>query len=219
MERVDNFQDAVAHTFDHLAYLLKNIRESMDAGFDALFVEDLDRLKKERKRVKQFQLWTNIIIANIFKVLRLMQKEDIKASYNYYQIIRRLQKISDGHRDIIIRSTRHVANRHKGLLPVQVEELKKVRAAAMGILSMMEEAFQKKKITHEGEIAQAFQEMRQLIDQCNENQIERIRDDSSKTRLSILFYGISGNCLMMMRQNVRLMEIFEDAFAIKGGKS
>ena len=217
MNEVDNFQDAVSDTFDHLAYLIKNIRESLVIGFDALFEEDLDSLRKERDRVKQFQLWTNIIIANIFKVLRLLQQEDIKTSYNYYQIIRRLQKLSDGHRDIIIRSTRHVSNRHSGLLPVQIEELKQIRACVVNILSMMEDAFNKKELLHHGNIIAEFNNMKALINTCNENQIQRIRDDSSKTRLSILFYAISGNCLMMMRQNARLIEIFNDAFSMDDG--
>ncbi|GAB6143055.1 inorganic phosphate transporter [Desulfocicer niacini] len=217
MNEVNNFQDAVSDTFDHLAYLLKNIRESLVIGFDALFEEDLDSLRKERDRVKQFQLWTNIIIANIFKVLRLLQQEDIKTSYNYYQIIRRLQKLSDGHRDIIIRSTRHVSNRHSGLLPVQIEELKQIRACVVNILSMMEEAFNKKKLLQHENIIAEFNNMKTLINTCNENQIQRIRDDSSKTRLSILFYAISGNCLMMMRQNARLIDIFNDAFSMDDG--
>ena len=214
MNNVDNFQGAVSDTFDHLAYLIRCVRESLDIGFDALFEEDLDRLRKERKRVKQFQLWTNVIIANIFKVLRLMQKEDIKTSYNYYQIIRRLQKLSDGHRDIIIRSTRHVSNRHKGLLPAQIEELKQIRTCVIHILSLMEDAFKRKELVHSGNIISEFESMRELINTCNENQIQRIRDDSSKTRLSILFYAISGDCLMMMRQNARLVEIFNDAFSL-----
>ena len=214
MTKVDSFQDAVSDTFDHLAYLLKNIRESLVIGFDALFEDDLDRLKKERKRVKQFQLWTNIIIANIFKVLRLLQQEEIKTSYNYYQIIRRLQKLSDGHRDIIIRSTRHVSNRHTGLLPVQIEELKQIRACVVNILTMMEDAFNRKELVHHENIVSEFNSMKILVNTCNENQIQRIRDDSSKTRLSILFYAISGNCLMMMRQNARLIEIFNEAFSM-----
>ncbi len=215
MDKVDNFQDAVSDTFDHLAYLFKSIRKSLDTGFDALFEDDLYRLKLERKRVKQFQMWTNVIIANIFKVLRLQQQEDIKTSYNYYQIIRRLQKVSDTHRDIIIRSTRHVSNRHKGLLPVQIEELKQVRACVMKILTMMEDNFNKKELVHHDTITSEFNNMRRLINAINENQIERIRDDSSKTRLSILFYATGGNCLTMMRQNVRLLEIFNDSFSLE----
>ncbi len=40
------------------------------------------------------------------------------------------------------------------------------------------------------------------------------RDDSSKTRLSILFYAISGNCVMMAKQNVKLLNIFNESFKL-----
>jgi hypothetical protein len=54
--------------------------------------------------------------------------------------------------------------------------------------------------------------MRELADQFNQNQIERIRTDTSKTRLSILYYAIVGNCIMMSKQNIKLLEIFNESF-------
>ena len=214
LHKVENFSESVSETFDHLAFLLKEMRESFDIAFDALFEEDLYRLRKERNRVKYFQKSTNIIIANIFKVLRLLSKEDKKVSYNYYQIIRRLQKFSDGHRDVVIRSSMHVSNRHKGLLPVQIEELKEIKQVFLTIIQRVETAFRSKEITDCQEAVEQFHYLRELVDDFNENQIERIRDDSSKTRLSILFYAIGGNCVMMAKQNVKLLEIFNESFKL-----
>lgn len=214
LHKVENFTESVSETFDHLAFLLKEMRESFDIAFDALFEEDLYRLRRERNRVKYFQKSTNIIIANIFKVLRLLSKEDKKVSYNYYQIIRRLQKFSDGHRDVVIRSSMHVSNRHKGLLPVQIEELKEIKQVFLNIIQRVETAFRSKKIIDCQEAVEQFHYLRELVDDFNENQIERIRDDSSKTRLSILFYAIGGNCVMMAKQNVKLLDIFNESFKL-----
>jgi len=52
------------------------------------------------------------------------------------------------------------------------------------------------------------------VDDYNENQIKRIRDDSSETRLSILFYAISGNSVMMAEQNIKLLDIFNESFKL-----
>ncbi|MCF8091114.1 MAG: inorganic phosphate transporter, partial [Desulfotignum sp.] len=145
-EKVEDFQAAVSDTFDHLALQLRGIRESFDKTFDALFTEDIVTLRQERKRTKQVQLSTNVIVANIFKVLRLLQKEENQISYNYYQIIRRLQKLSDGYRDTVIRSTMHVSNRHKGLLPVQVKELMEIKKVILDIFLAVETALAKKQI-------------------------------------------------------------------------
>ena len=214
LEKVEDFSESVTDTFDHLAYLLRGIRESFDVTFDALFEENLDKLRQERTRVKHFQNGTNIIIANIFKVLRLLQKEENHVSYNYYQIIRRLQKLADGHRDTVIRSARHVANRHRGLLDVQIKELQEIKKVILYIFLRVETALSKKEIVDCHDIGEQFHYLRELVDDFNANQIERIRDDSSKTRLSILFYAISGNCVMMAKQNVKLLEIFNEAFRL-----
>jgi len=219
LEKVENFDESVTDTFDHLALLLKGIRESFAVTFDALFHEDLESLRDERKRVKQFQMGTNIIIANIFKVLRLLQKEDKKVSYNYYQIIRRLQKLSDGHRDTVIRCTMHVANRHKGLLPSQIQELKEIRKVILYIFLQVERALSQRDIVDCHHIGEQFHYLRELVDDYNANQIRRIRDESSKTRLSIMFYSISGNCVMMAKQTVKLLEIFNEAFPLDDKKA
>jgi len=214
LDKIENLQEAVSQTFDHLAFLLKGIRESLDIAFDSLFKEDLVTLRQERIRVKYFQNSVNIIMANIFKVLRLLSKEDHHISYNYYQIIRRLQKLSDGHRDTVIRSSMHVSNRHKGLLDAQIAELEEIRKVFLNIIFLVETAFRDKKIIDCQGAVEQYHYLRELVDDYNENQIKRIRDDSSKTRLSILFYAISGNSVMMAKQNIKLLDIFNESFKL-----
>ncbi len=211
---VKDFHESVSQTFDHLAFLLMEIRKSLDTVFDALFNEDLDRLRQERMQTRHFQNSANIIIANIFKVLRLLSKKDDKVSYNYYQIIRRLQKLTDGHRDIVIRSSMHVANHHKGLLNEQIEELKEIKKIFLNNFLLVETSFRNKEIVDCQDAVEQFHYLRELVDDYNENQIERIRNDTSKTRLSILFYAISGNCVMMAKQNVKLLDIFNESFRL-----
>jgi len=217
LEEVEDFQSSVSATFDHIALHLQGMRLSLGTAFDGLFQEDLDALRAHRRKVKQFQVRSNIIIANIFKVLRLLQRGDHKGSFNYYQIIRRLQKLNDGYRDIVIRSTRHVANRHKGLLPAQIEELKEIKIEFLYILEQVEIAFNKKDLVDCNHIAARFHYLRDLVDEYNANQIARIREESSKTRLSIMYYAISGNCVMMAKQTVKLLEIFNEALPSKDG--
>lgn len=214
LHKVENFEKSAGETFKHLAFLLKNIRESFDITFDALFKEDLYRLRQERMRTKHIQKSTNIIIANIFKILRLLSREDFHNSYNFYQVIRRLQKLSDGYRDTVIRSSLHISNRHKGLLPAQIEELSEIKKIFLNIIRLVEQAFKDKIIIDCQEAVEQFHYLEELVDDFNENQIERIRDDSSKTRLSIMFYAISGNCVMMAKQNVKLLDILNESFKL-----
>jgi len=208
-----------AVTFEHMSHLLREIRESLNVSFDALFSEDVATLRMQKRKIKKIQQWVNIITANIFKVLRLQQKEHRASSYKYAQTIRRLQKLSDGHRDIVLRSYVHVSNHHKGLLDVQVEELKKVKACILNILTAVEASFEKRKTSTPEIVVKQIQEMRDLADRFHFRQIERIQDETSKTRLSILFYAIVGNCIMLGKQNLKLLEIFQESFPVNGEES
>jgi len=212
MKKINDSHMAIMNTFEHLAHFLKEIRESFDVTFDALFEENVDLLAKERKKAKHVQLSANIIMANIFKVLRLQNKKDANISYKYAQTIRRLQKLSDGHRDTVARAYIHIGNKHSGLLDIQVEELKKIKICIMDILLKVETSFNKKEILNYQNIIDQYMYMRELADHLNQDQIERIRSEESKTRLSILFYAIVGNCLMMAKQNIKLLEIFNESF-------
>jgi phosphate/sulfate permease len=212
LKKISDAHMAISSTFDHLAHLLGAVRESFDLTFDALFEQNVDELRKQRKKVKQIQLWTNIIMANIFKVLRLQNRSDAQISYKYAQTIRRLQKISDGHRDTVVRSYKHIGNKHKGLLEVQIDELKQIKICILDIILKAETSFRQKEIVDYQNIVDQYLYMRKLADQFNLNQIERIRSDTSKTRLSILYYAIVGNCIMIGKQNIKLLEIFNESF-------
>ncbi len=214
MKKITESSVAIMTTFEHMAHLLKEIRQSFDVAFDALFEGDVEALAKERKKVKRIQLGANIIMANIFKVLRLQQKKDVTISFKYAQTIRRLQKLSDGHRDTVARAYIHTSNKHKGLLDAQIDELKKIKICILDILLKVETSFTNRQISNYQNIVDQYLYMRTLADGFNTTQIERIRSDESKTRLSILYYAIVGNCLMMAKQNIKLLEIFNESFKL-----
>jgi phosphate/sulfate permease len=212
LDTVTDASAALAITFNHIGYLLKEIRESLDITLDALFSNDIATIRTQRKKTSNVQLWVNIVIANIFKVLRHQQKEQMADSYKYAQTIRRLQKLSDGHRDIVLRSWVHVSNNHKGLLDVQVKELREIKGIILNIFSDVEVSLNTREMVSPDIITTQIQNLRNLADHYNFNQMERIQDDTSKTRLSILFYAIVGTCIMLGKQNLKLLEIFQESF-------
>ena len=55
--------------------------------------------------------------------------------------------------------------------------------------------------------------IRDLGEELNAKQVKRIRDGESKTRLSILYYALIGNCLMISKQNLKLLKIFAESFS------
>lgn len=202
----------VPTTFIQMGHLLREIRLSLDQTLDALFQQNEWELNEERRKVRKFQTWANIIIANIFKALRLLQKESALDNYEYGQTIRCLQKLTDGHRDIVARSHKHVSNQHRGLLEVQIEDLKQVKQMIHDVLEEVELAFRDNSDLLYDHLSDKDRELRHLAKEISNRQIERISDGTSKTRLSILFLAILGNILMISKQNLRLLAIFKKSF-------
>ncbi len=212
LKSVENPQESVETTFEHMAYLLEEIRLSLNASLGALFRQSQDRLGIERKRLSKIQRWSNIISANVFKAMRLLDQGDLAVSHKYPQTVRHLQKLTDGHRDIVLRGYTHVGNHHKGLLPVQIDELEQVRELLDDILLEVEETFNHRQTANLDRLAEKDLRLRNLAAELNIKQVARIQDSTSKTRLSILYYAIVGNAMMISKQNLELLEIFNLSF-------
>jgi Na+/phosphate symporter len=208
---------AICQTFEHTGRLLREIRESLDCTFEAFLDRDISELRRQRKKVRQVQRWINIIIANIFKTLRLIQREEAGVSFRYAQTVRRLQKLSDGYRDIVARAQDHVGNNHQGFLDEQVADLRRVRGCLDEILSTMERVLKQNGTVGYAEVAAQDERLNQLARELDESQVQRIQDNTSRTRLSILYYALIGNCKVISRQNLKLLRIFQDSFPLGPG--
>ena len=139
-------------------------------------------------------------------------REEAHLYLKYAQTVRRIQKLSDGHRDIVQRAYQHVRNHHKGLLDVQKKELETIGTMLNDMLMGVENAFKAKDMHKYKDVQKRDIELRSIAEQLNKVQIDRIRDGRSKTRLSILFYAIVGNAMMLSKQNLKLIEIFAETF-------
>jgi len=212
LEKVKDPRECIETTFKHMSFLLKEIHQSLDNTLDGLFKQNFDMIGVERKKLVKSQQWSNIIIANVFKAMRLLDQQGVEVSHKYPQTIRRLQKLSDGHRDIVLRAYTHVGNHHKGLLPEQIEELEQVRSKLGVILNEVESTFDRMQTTNLERLRMLDEDLRAYAAELNECQLPRIKDITSKTRLSILYYAIVGNAMMLSKQNLELLEIFDESF-------
>jgi len=216
IHKVTDVQKSINDTFIHIASLLEELRGSLNDTFIALFTADLLQLRREKRKVKQVQVWANIIIANVFKVLRSMQHEKPGEYYNYAHTIRRLQKLSDAYRDIVLRCYVHISNNHKGLRQEQKEEILEVKNLLVELLKEVEETFLNEKGIASDVLISKDKDLNDLVDKLNIRQADRIQHPDSKTRLSIMYYALIGNCMVISRQNVRLLEVFNQCFSPVG---
>jgi hypothetical protein len=217
LKKVKDGKYAVSTTFEHAGIFLKEVAGVIEATYRGLAGENRQILKKARKESKKIQRWANIIVANIFKTLRVLQKEESSYSQKYAATVNVLQEIAECQRDAIRRAYDHVHNNHKGMLPVQLEELDRVKELVVGLLNKTSDALREKNIAQFKAIVGEEEKLKNLESHLDKNQVARIQDGTSKTRLSILFYGFIRDSRLIVWQTVNMMKIFEESFRLNNG--
>jgi phosphate/sulfate permease len=214
LKKVKDGNYAVETTFKHVGIYLQEVAKNLNLAYEGLAAQNRQILKSVRKETKKIQTWANIIVANVFKTLRLLEQEKVTSTHEYAQSISVLQEIAECHRDSIMRAYDHINNHHKGLLPVQLEELKKVKNCILNLLEKTSDALMKKQIPDFESINRDKQKLNRMIAEFDKNQVKRIQDNTSKTRLSILFYGFTRDSKIIADQTFNLLKIFQESFPL-----
>ncbi len=214
LRKIKDAGAAIEVTFEHAGIFLREVREILELAFAGLFEQNRQTLKSARVGQRKIQRWSNIIVANIFKVFRLLHWQDVQVTQLYAGTLSSLQEISESVRDIVMRAHLHVANNHSGLLESQIAELDRVRGQLAEILDLASIALLSKDEPDAELIGAKNRELRMTADEFDQHQIMRIQDNSSKTRLSILFYSCMWDSLKIAEQTTYLVTVFEDSLAL-----
>jgi len=218
LRKIRDSAAAIDVTFEHAGIFLQEVREVYDTGFEGLVASDRQRLKAARREQRKIQQWANIITANVFKVLRLLHREEVINTQRYAQTLSALQEVSESLRDIVMRGQIHVANQHAGLLDEQVTELRQIHGGVVAILDHASAALLKHQALDMVLIAAQYRELRRLSHEFDQRQIRRIQDSSSKTRLSILFYSFLWDSLKIAEQTMVLLNVFHDPLRLESAR-
>jgi Na+/phosphate symporter len=215
LEKNCEAETAIKTSFEQTGHFLRSISDNIGVFYQALFFEDLERLKKTKSEAEKTQKWADTIVANIFKTLSLLQKGDMDRTHKYSHTLRALQSITESHRDMITRTCDHFQNYHTGFGDDQKQELRQIKTFLTRLLwntSIM--LTRGKKVDYEY-ISNQCEKLKNLASEFDKNQIRRIQNAESKTRLSILFYGLLENSRSIADQTQNLLSVFRESFDVE----
>jgi Na+/phosphate symporter len=214
LRKITDSESSIAVTFQHAGLFLRDVRTVLDTALEGLITNDRLKLKEARLGQRKIQQSSNIIAANIFKVLRLLQRESVEDTHRYAQTISALQEISESLRDVVMRSYTHVSNNHSGFLEGQVAEIGTVRDYISRILDDASEALSRRQPLDMEVERKLKKKLKKLVKEIDQNQIMRIQDNSSKTRLSILFYSLTWDCVKIAEHTYNLLTVFQEPLGV-----
>lgn len=216
LKKVKDGTFAIATTFEHAGYFLREVAGVITGAYEGLANQNRQQLKNAMKNSEKVRTWANIIVANIFKTFRLLHKEDPVYTREYSHTVSALQEIAECQRDAIRRSYDHVDNNHKPMLTVQLDELRQIKDLVVKLLTETSNAMMEKTLPDIDSIEKDNEELKRLLIQFDKNQVKRIQDETSKTRLSILFYGFFRDTNLIVEQTLALLKIFQGSFKLNG---
>jgi Na+/phosphate symporter len=205
-------KDAVAATditFEHAGILLREVSRVLGQASEGLFENNRAKLRKAKADQRSIQRWSNIIAANTFKVMRLLEWEDVSHPQRYRRTISSLQEISESVRDVVMRAHVHVENQHASPLAAQVAEMDTVRQEVQEILDRTSSALLKSETPDVEAVSLRVKRLRTLLQKMDRAQIKRIQDNVSKTRLSILFYAYLSDSMKIVEHTTNLLTVFQ----------
>jgi phosphate/sulfate permease len=212
LKNISDPNAAISASFEQTGRFLKEISDSLGLCFDAAFSEDRHRLRDATTWTDKIQKWANIIIANTFETLFLLRDHAVDSTQKYARTISCIQGIAESHRDIIKRSYVHFENCHEGFSDVQKEELRRIKTYITRLLWNTSIMLRRRKKVDYDYIANQSRRLNNLITEFDKNQIRRIQDAESKTRLNILYYGLMENSVKIAQHTQNLLDIFRESF-------
>ena len=212
LQTVTDADTAIETTFEQTGRFLKDISDNLSVCLEAASSEDLESLRNTRREAENIQARTNIIVENIFKTLFLIQKGDMDSTYHYSHTVRVLQSISESHRDIVTRTCEHFENYHAGFIDTQKEELRHIKTFLTRLLWNTSIMLMRRKKVDYDYITTQCDKLKDLVAEFDKNQVTRIKNAESNTRLSILFYGLLENALNISGQTHNLLSVFRESF-------
>ncbi len=215
LKNITDADTAINASFEQTGLFLKEVSDSLGLCFDAAFSEDRQRLRDATTWTDKIQKWANIIIANTFETLFLLRDDAVDSTQKYAKTIRFIQGIAESHRDMIKRSYVHFQNCHDGFSDGQKDELRRIKTYITRLLWNTSIMLRRAKKVDYDYIANQNRKLTNLVVEFDKNQLIRIQNAESKTRLSILYYGLMENSVKIAEQTQALLDIFRESFKTK----
>jgi hypothetical protein len=212
LKNISDPNTAINASFEQTGSFLKEISDSLGLCFDAAFSEDRQGLRDTTTWTDKIQKWANIIIANTFDTLFLLRNNAVDSTQKYARTISCIQGVAESHRDIIKRSYVHFENCHEGFSDAQKEELRRIKTYITRLLWNTSIMLERRKKVDYDYIANQSRRLNNLVTEFDKNQIKRIQNGESKTRLNILYYGLMENSVKIAQHTQNLLNIFRESF-------
>jgi phosphate/sulfate permease len=210
---VSEEKDAGKRAASNLVSVATEISDIYSKMVAALSLEDRKTLREQLLRVNELNAEIKAQKDQISSSIKDMQGLSIENGHCYVQIIDYLREAAHCMTYIAGPSFDHVNNHHKGLHPMQVQELTTISAKLKIISSMVVKAVEYKEFDKIDAIVSEQQALVEIVSKARKAQIKRIKGEETKTRNSMLYLNIIHESKSVALHAVNALKSYRDFVA------
>ncbi len=172
--------------------------------------ENFKQLKSVSKEIKKLNKEVKTLKDNVNHTIRKLSDDSMEKGHYYVQVIDYLRETAHNITYISIPCYEHLDNNHKGLIPVQVDELNTVKNDVHTLLMNIREAINANDFDKVDEIIETQQGLLNVIADYRKKQIKRIKKEEVGTKNSLLYLNILNESKNLVLNAVNLLKAQRD---------
>jgi phosphate/sulfate permease len=209
-EDIVTINEIISESSDQISRVIKNTNLIFSDVIDNLGLQDLGKLKENKKALKKLEKEVDELKGNVYYFIKNLDETSVEASKFYIMILGYLQDMIQSLSFITQNSYAHINNNHKQLKFNQIRDLKSVDVEIQKLFDEIETIFKENTFEMLDGVLKRKSDIVDQVSQLIQKQIERIRTVETSPKNSKLYFALLLETNDLIKATMNLLELFKE---------
>lgn len=209
-EDIVTLKEMINESSSQISKVLRKTSTLYSNVIDNLGLQDLTKLKENKKSLKKLEKEIDELKSNVFYFIKNLDENSVEASKFYILILGYLQDMVQSIEFITSNSHSHVNNNHKKLKFNQIRDLKTVDTQLQELFSRLEESFNSEDFSKLDIILKDKNVFLDTVSELITKQIVRIRTIETSPKNSKLYFSLLLETNDLIKSIMNLLDLFRE---------
>jgi phosphate/sulfate permease len=209
-EDIVTLKEMINESSSQISKVLRKTSTLYSNVIDNLGLQDLTKLKENKKSLKKLEKEIDELKSNVFYFIKNLDENSVEASKFYILILGYLQDMVQSIEFITENSHSHVNNNHKKLKFNQIRDLKSVDTQLQQLFSRLEDSFNSEDFSKLDIILKDKNIFLETVSELITKQIVRIRTIETSPKNSKLYFSLLLETNDLIKSIMNLLELFRE---------
>ena len=211
LDESSSLQGVIIESSKNIAKVVKRGEKVFSNSIDGLSKQDLDKLKKNKKRTAKLSRDVNELKDNLFYFIKNLDESSLNASNFYINFLGYLQDITQSLEYINSASFKHVNNNHSKLKLTQIRELMEVNSKITELFNEVQDLYKTKSFNKIQKIIDDKEIIYKLVQDKILAQVARTRNEEKSPKNTTLYFGILQETKDLLNAIMNLLSIYNES--------